>query len=154
MKEFDSHGVRFRYPENWTLIDDSSDEKVEVTVQSDGTAFWTVAVFPGDVSPDRLVESAVDAYRGDYPGLDAYPSETVEGPSGPVVSREVEFVCLELIAMARVAAYRSGDRTVMTLYQAADVELESRRPVLEAMAGSLAVASSEPSAWPPGMFGA
>lgn len=152
MKEFDSHGVRFRYPENWTLVDDSSDEKVEITVQSDGTAFWTVAAFAGGVSPEELLESAVDAYRGDYPGLDVYPSETVEGPYGPVVSREVEFVCLELIAMARVAAWRSGGQTVMTLYQAADVELESRRPLLEAMAASLEV-ESEPSTWPPGEMG-
>jgi len=153
LKEFDAHGVRFRYPEDWTLIDDTSDGKVEVTVQSDGTAFWTVAVFEGGVSPEEVVESAVEAYRGDYPDLDAYPSETADGPAGPVVSREVEFVCLELIATARVAAWRSGDRTVMTLFQAADVELEARRPLLEATAASLDVTASEPpTPWPPGLF--
>lgn len=152
MKEFDAHGVRFRYPEDWSLTDESTDEKVEVTVQSDGTAFWTVAVFGDGPAPESLVESAVSAYREDYPDLDAYPAETTAGPFGPAVSREVEFVCLELIAAARVAAYRAGDRTVMTLFQCADVELESRRPLLDAMTASLEVAAPDAAPWPDGLF--
>ncbi|HEX6984052.1 MAG TPA: hypothetical protein VF170_01690, partial [Planctomycetaceae bacterium] len=63
MKEFDAHGIRFRYPETWAVSDDSSDDRVAVTVQSDGSAFWTVAVFPDAPQPERVVESAVSAYR-------------------------------------------------------------------------------------------
>ena len=151
MKQFDAHGVRFSYPADWSLADESTDEKVEVTVQSDGTAFWTVAVFE-TAAPEEVVDSAVAAYREDYPDLDAYPAETNEGPSGPVVSREVEFVCLELIAVARVSSYRAGGRTVMVLFQSADAELEARRPLLAAMTASLKVASDDSSPWPEGFL--
>jgi hypothetical protein len=41
----------------------------------------------------------------------------------------------------------------MTLHQVADVEHEALRPLLEAISASLAVASAEPTTWPPGMFG-
>ncbi|HEX6984135.1 MAG TPA: hypothetical protein VF170_02105, partial [Planctomycetaceae bacterium] len=77
-----------------------------------------------------------------------YPPETHAGPHGPVVSRELEFVCLELIAAARVEAYQAGDRTVMVLFQGADAELEDRRPVLDAMTASLEVAGGDAPLWP------
>lgn len=151
MKEFAARGIRFRYPDGWSATDETSDEKTEVTVQSDGTAFWTVAVF-SDATPEEVVESAVEAYRGDYPDLDAYPARTTEGPSGPVVTREVEFVCLELIAAARIAAYRAGDATVMILVQGSDAELEERGPDFEMMTASLAVSGDRPRAWPDDLF--
>lgn len=145
MPEYDAHGVRFQYPETWTLDDESSDEKVAVTVQSDGTAFWTLAVFVDAPKPERVIESVVAAYREDYPELDVYPLTTTPGPHGPVSSREIEFVCLELIATAKVEAYQIGDRTAMILFQCADAELETQRPILDAMTASLRIGGDPPS---------
>ena len=137
--DYSAHGIRFRYPDSWTVADESSDEKVAVTVQSEGTAFWTIAVFDDGPSPERVLESAVAAYREDYPEVDIYPTETHAGPHGPVLSRDVEFVCLELIAGARVEAFQAGERTAMVLFQAADAELETVRPVLDAMTASVEI---------------
>ena len=149
MREFNAHGLRFKYPATWTVTDDSGDEKIAVTVQSDGSAFWTVAVFPDGPRPERVLESAVAAYRDDYPELDVYPVETNAGSRGTVFSRDLEFVCLELIAAARIEAYQTGEATVMVLFQGDDAELESRRPVLDAMTASVAFHSGEtPTDWP------
>ena len=151
MKEYHDHGVRFRYPSDWTLADDSGDGKVEVTVQSDGTAFWTLAVFADGPDPERLAESAVEAYREDYPGADVYPAEERTSAAGPAVAREVEFVCFELIAAAHVRAYRAGERTVLVLFQGSDEELETRRPVLDAMTDSVRVEADGSPVWPPAL---
>lgn len=155
MKEYDAGGVRFRYPESWSLADESTEDKVAVTVQSDGTAFWTLAVFPDAAPPEHVVESVVAAYRDDYPELDIYPAETFAGPEGQGVRRDIEFVCLELIAAAHVEAFEAGGRTVMVLSQGADAELEERQPVLDAMTASIEVTGegSGSSPWPDELFG-
>ncbi|MGC1273007.1 MAG: hypothetical protein WBC44_04825 [Planctomycetaceae bacterium] len=149
MKEFDAHGIRFRYPSTWTLSDDSGEDKIAVTVQSEGSTFWTVAVFPDAPRPERVIESAVTAYREDYPDLDVYPIETRTESRGTVLSRDLEYVCVELIAAARIEAFHAGNSTVMVLFQGADAELESRRPVLDAMTASLEMAESDDEPiWP------
>jgi hypothetical protein len=153
VQEVAGHGVRFRYPESWAVTDESTDEKVAVTVQSDGTAFWTIAVLPDAPRPERVVESAVAAYRDDYTEIDVYPAQTKTGPSGTVVSREIEFVCLELIAAAHIEAYETGAQTVLILFQASDAELKTRRDVLDAMTASVQVAEDETPAWPDDLFG-
>lgn len=150
MKEYHERGVRFAYPSDWTLADEPSDEKVEVTVQSDGTTFWTLAVFADGPDPAELVGSAVAAYRADYPDADVYPTEEEPGPFGPVVTGELEFVLFELIAAAWVRSYRVGERTVLILFQGADQELQTRRPVLDAMTASVRIEAVEAPEWPPG----
>lgn len=153
MQEFTGHGIRFRYPESWSIIDESTDEKSTITVQSDGTAFWTVAVFAEAPPPERLVESAVSAYREDYTELDVYPLQQKTGAHGSVVARDLEFVCLELIAAAHVEAFESGGNTVLVLFQASDAELASRRHVLDAMTASLQVTAGNETLWPEDLFG-
>ena len=148
MQEFAGHGLRFRFPESWAVTDESSPDKVAVTVQSDGTSFWTVAVFPDAPRPERVIESAVSAYRDDYTEIDVYPVETKEGPSGLVVSRDLEFVCLELIAAAHVEAFETGGKTVLVLFQGSDAELGDRRAVLDAMTASIEVDPDPEPDWP------
>lgn len=145
MKEFHAHGLRFEYPATWSAVDESSEEKTAVTVQSNGSTFWTVAVFSDGPQPERVLESAIAAYRDDYPELDVYPSETRSEPRGTVVGRDLEFVCLELIAAARIEAFQSGDATVMVLFQGSDAELASHRPLLDAMTASVKVEGDERS---------
>lgn len=152
MQEFAGHGVRFRYPESWAVTDESTDEKVAVTVQSDGTAFWTVAVFPDAPRPERVVESAIAAYREDYTEIDVYPVETKNGPHGPIVTRDLEFVCLELIAAAHVEAFETGGKTVLVLFQASDAELGTRRAVLDAMTASIEIEAAPEPEWPDDVF--
>jgi len=152
VQEFAEHGIRFRFPESWAVTDESSPDKVAVTVQSDGTAFWTIAVFPEAPRPERVVESAIAAYRDDYTEIDVYPLETKSGPHGPIVTRDLEFVCLELIAAAHVEAYETGGKTVMVLFQAADAELGTRRAVLDAMTASVEVEPEAKPDWPDDVF--
>lgn len=152
MQEYDAHGVRFQYPESWTLSDESTDEKLAVTVQSPGTAFWTLAVFEDSPSPERVIESAVAAYREEYPEADIYPLNSTPGPQSPVFSREIEFVCLELIVTAKVEAYQAGSRTAMVLFQLSDTEIETHRSALDAMTASLQIRDAADSTWVDELF--
>ena len=136
---YDDDGVRFAYPESWELtreVDEAEAEAVMLSVQGDGTSFWTLALYPGAVSAVELVESAVEAYREEYEEADVYP---VEGSmcGFPFEGRDVEFVCLELINTASLRAFEAPGLTAVVLFQGNDQELAETLPVLEAISGSL-----------------
>ena len=136
---YDDDGVRFAYPESWELtreVDESEPGSLMLSVQGDGTSFWTLALYPAAVSAAELIESAVEAYRAEYEEADVYP---VEGSmcGFPSEGRDVEFVCLELINTAVLRAFEAPGFTAMVLYQGSDHELAEMREVLEAISGSL-----------------
>lgn len=141
---YDDDGVRFAYPESWELIREEADGAVMLTVNGDGTAFWTLALYPGMSSATDLIESAVEAYCEEYQESDVYP---VEGSlcGFPCEGRDVEFVCLELINTVSLRAFETPGFTAMVLFQGTDHELRETRPVLEAISSSLAL--TLPSAW-------
>ena len=136
---YDADGVRFAYPESWQLTREGEEAGVVVlTVSGDGTSFWTLAIYPGTITPVELVESAVAAFREEYEEADVYP---IEGAlcGFPCEGRDVEFVCLELINTASLRAFESPGFTAVVLFQGTDHELRETRPVLEAITNSLAL---------------
>jgi len=142
---YDDDGVRFAYPESWELIREETDGGVTLTVNADGTSFWTLALYPSSVSSAAdMIESAVTAYRDEYPESDVYP---VEGSlcGFPCEGRDVEFVCLELINTVSLRAFETPGFTAMVLFQGTDHELRETRPVLEAITRSLAL--TMPTVW-------
>ena len=44
--EFDKLGIRFAFPDNWSLEEQQVDDASSVTVSSPGGAFWWLAVHP------------------------------------------------------------------------------------------------------------
>ena len=136
---YDDDGVRFAYPESWELtreVDESQAGALMLSVQGEGTSFWTLALYPAAVSAAELVESAVAAYREEYEEADVY---AVEGSlcGFPCEGRDVEFVCLELINSAAMRAFEAPGFTAMVLFQGTDRELTETRPLLEQISGSL-----------------
>ena len=134
---YDSYGVRFRYPSEWELSEQRDGEQISITVSSPGTAFWTVSLFPNCPEPDDIVAAVLDAFHDEYSEMDEYPSQ-VRICKRPTVARDIDFVCLELLNMAGVRAFRARDFTVLVLYQLTEGEREQSGPVLERITRSLA----------------
>jgi hypothetical protein len=44
MQTFDAHGVRFNYPDDWTLTHDHGEDSLTVNLQTPGTAFWSLTL--------------------------------------------------------------------------------------------------------------
>ena len=142
---YDDDGVRFAYPESWELIREETEGGVTLTVNGDGTSFWTLALYPSSMSSATdMIESAVAAYREEYQESDVYP---VEGAlcGFPCEGRDVEFVCLELINTVSLRAFETPGFTAMVLFQGTDHELRETRPVLEAITRSLSL--TMPTVW-------
>jgi len=132
-----SHGVMFRYPEEWELSEQREGEQISITVSSPQTAFWTVSLFPDRPDPADIVAAAIDAFREEYDELDDYPSQ-VRVCRRPTVARDIDFVCLELLNTAGIRAFRTRDFTVLVLFQLTEGERQDAGPVLDRITRSLA----------------
>ena len=133
---YHGNGIQFRYPADWTLVEQKDGESTSITVASPETSFWSVSLFLDSPSPKQVVASAVEAFREEYEEVDVYPSdEKMREREGEAL--DVDFVCFELINSAFLRSFQTDRFTVLVLYQGFDGELAETRPLLEAISASL-----------------
>lgn len=134
---FDSLGISFQYPDNWTLDDsDALLGRKSVTVYSPGGAFWSVTIQPGSADPAQLAEAVVEAMKREYDSLEAESAEeTVAGHD--LTGFDLAFYCLDLTNTALIRSLRLADTTYTIFCQAEDREFEQLRRVFQAMTLSL-----------------
>ena len=119
---FDKHGLRFLYPDNWTVeADNDRRGRPAVSAYSPGGAFWTVVLQPADSKPTELAKVALATMRQEYEELD---SESVREKVGQteLVGFDVNFYCLDLTNTAWIRAGTNGLATYLILCQAEDRE--------------------------------
>ena len=133
---FEGHGIRFEYPDDWILHEQSSPEEITLTVHSPDTSFWSVTLIFDRPDPQRVVDTVLDTFREEYTEIDVYPSDD-RLHDQPTQACELDFVCHELIGSAFLRAVATPDFTLFVLYQGADLELDERQPLLEKITRSL-----------------
>lgn len=133
---FEGHGIRFEYPDDWILHEQSSPEEVTLTVQSPDTSFWSLTLIFDRLDPRRVIDSVLDTFREEYSEIDVYPSD-VRLNDLPTEACELDFVCHDLIGSAFLRAVATPDFTLLVLYQGADLELDDVQPLLEKVSRSL-----------------
>jgi hypothetical protein len=140
---FDKLGIRFLYPENWTLDEqDAMDGESAVTIYSPEGAFWSVMLHPKSVDPHELTLAALNAMKAEFTDFEAEPaSETVEGIE--LTGFDMNFYCLDLTNTALVRGFRGRESTVIILYQAEDRDFATIEPVFRAITISLLRAEGE-----------
>lgn len=140
MAEFCDGGIRFRYPETWTLEREDNDAGWTVSVQSPGTAFLMVCLRQDTPATDEVADAALSALQDDYPELEYEPCiDSVAGQ--PAVGHVIRFFSLDLTNTCRTRSFYSSEGTVLVLWQVNDLELEQAEPVLKAICSSFEVES-------------
>ena len=134
---FDKLGIRFAYPENWTLDESEAMAGNQVvTVNSPGGSFWSVMIHPPTVDPEKLVATALKAMRQQYDELDAEAvEETVAGRD--LVGYDMNFYCLDLTNTAQVRSYRTAEAAYVIFCQADDREFDEIEDVFRAITFSM-----------------
>lgn len=132
---FDHLGVRFQYPDGWTLEAGDETEGDDVTVFSPGGAFWSLTI-RSEGDPGELMGVVVDAMRAEYDELD---SEDVEDSIAgeKLTGFDLNFYCLDLTNTAQVRAFRRGAKTYLMIWQAEDREFDELVPIFRAISTSL-----------------
>ena len=133
---YDRHGITFQYPADWEVSEQEQEDECLITVSGPGTSFWLVGLFRDRPSPDLVLETALAAFKDEYPDLDSYATDD-ELLSQPTLGYDIEFFCLELVNTARIRSFLAREFTVLVLCQADDTELETSDPLFAEMSGSL-----------------
>lgn len=133
---YDRLGVRFMYPENWTLADDASQQVPRsISVQAPSGAFWSVDIHPLSVDPKQLLSQFEDAMRAEYPDLEAHDAhETIADE--PALGRDMYFLCLDFVISSQVRILRKGHATYLINCQAEDREFDALSSVFSAITHS------------------
>ena len=134
---YEKLGMRFQYPDNWTLDESEALEGGNsVAVYSPGGAFWSIVVHPITSNPSDLAKAALKVMKAEYEQLD---TEAVSEEVGDVELRgyDLNFYCLDLTNTALVRALRHGENTYLILCQADDREFAEVEPVFRAITASL-----------------
>lgn len=134
---YEKGGLRFAYPENWTVDDDDQgNADVAVTVHSPQTAFWTVMWYHDPRDVRKLADCVLAALRSEYPQLEV--DEIPASSMGEVVcGYDLTFSCFDLMNTATIRAFQQSGETFLILSQAEDRELPAVEPVFRAMTASL-----------------
>jgi len=139
---FESHGIRFRYPGFWEINVEETPDEFSVTVESENTTFWSLTLIFDRPNPLEIIEASLDIFREEYDEIDVYEKE-VELCDLPAVSRDIEFVCLELVNSAFLRAFQTNRFTALVLFQGTDRELVESKEILEAISESLQLADND-----------
>ena len=136
---FQHRGIRFLYPENWSLTDEDFEGWPQsVTVQSPQTSFWSLHVYPPDQELRPLVKEVVESIQASFPDqeLEVLPV-TDEVAATPTKGVDISFFYLDLLVEARIRTLKTPSATLIWHYQAESQELEEMEPVLLAITTSL-----------------
>jgi hypothetical protein len=133
---YDKLGVKFQYPDNWTLDEkDALEGENSVSVYSPDEAFWSLVIHPSHVDPEDLLATALKTMRKLYEELDAERAEeTIAGRK--LSGYDLNFYCLDLTNTALLRALRTPAASYLILCQADDRELEQVEPVFRAITAS------------------
>ncbi len=138
MAEVLDSGIRFQYPEDWSLEREDNDTGWTVSVQSPGTAFLMVCLREDTPSTEEVADATLEALREDYPELEA--DDCIDSIAGqPAIGHVVRFFSLDLTNTCWTRSFYSSYGTVLVLWQVNDLELEEMGPVLRAICASFQV---------------
>ena len=136
-REFARSGVRIRYPDNWSIETEDTEEGWTVSIFSPDTAFLMLSHYDPDREPDELTAMALEAMRDSYPDLEAEPVvETMAGLLA-VVGFDVDFIAFDLTNTCWIRALTGTEGNLLFMGQCTDLELDTNGQIMQAIGESL-----------------
>lgn len=134
---FEKSGIRFEYPENWT-VDHSDDGEGgdQVVVSSPETAFWHLSQHPREVELDPLFDEVLATLRSEHQDIEVEPTRN-DLEDFELEGFNVNFICLDLTNTCWLRACRTPSATLLLICQAEDREFERISAVFLAMLASV-----------------
>ncbi len=134
---YEKMGIRFLYPENWTLDEDEAIEgNRSVSVHSPGGAFWSIVLHPHFVDPAGLASAALAALKAEYPESETEPASDLIGEQW-IRGYDFNFFYLDFVSTAVIRGFRTDTDSCLILCQAEDREFEQLGPIFRAITTSL-----------------
>ena len=141
-KEYDDLGVRFIYPNNWTVQTEPWDKGTYgISVDSPEGSFWALAIYPKSVNLDDAAKKILSELHAEYDELEE--EEITRYVADYVLEGyEMNFFYLDMISVAQALKFEDENRGYVVFWQTCDRlavsdENLSRVDVFEAMTHTL-----------------
>jgi hypothetical protein len=135
---FAEDGVQFTYPPDWQLTRDDNPSVWTVTLQSPATAFMMVTFDRDMPEAELMVETALDAMKEEYEGLEFEPVAESIG-NQPAIGHDIRFFSFDLTNTCGTRSFYAETGTVLLFWQTADLELDVVEPIFKALRSSLKI---------------
>jgi len=144
---YDKLGLKFLYPENWKLTEDSeigalptSDDigspKIITLETPDGGTSWSVHVYGAGVDGAAVLKETLASMQEMYEDLEIAPHSQAFGEiEGTGV--ECMFYCLDFLIRSQLHLVQTNDYLLLFWSQAEDRAFEAQHIVFQALAVSL-----------------
>ena len=136
MQVYETHGVRFEYPDGWEISVDEAEDQTAVTVEGPGTAFWTLSLISERPPAEEIIESALQCFEDEYSNVDVYEVDD-RICLLPTIARNLDVISLDLVSKVGLRVCETDDFSIFTMYQFAETEAESTEQALQAINASL-----------------
>ena len=135
--QYDRNGLKFLYPDNWVLSDQTDDELPRViSLETPDGAIWSAHLYPSDTDPDFLIKDTVTALEETYPDLEVSTSKH-SFPTHTGTAIDTIFFCLDFLVRIKLMTIQTSQYQVMAWYQAEDREFDKQEPIFHAVTTSM-----------------
>lgn len=130
---FESFGIKFLYPENWTIADRGENEGQDgVTLELPCGGFFTIEREREGQLTEELIEEISQSIEQDY---DEVEREDLHLDGAPADEQAVDFrfYYLDLLIISRLIIVNSGQQTYVVQMQAESRDFDENEPVFNAL---------------------
>ncbi len=143
---YNRNDLHFCYPDNWQTTDEVwSGAPPTISVQSPGTGFWSVTVYPPATATETVAAEALRAMREEYPDIEFETLDADEQLGEETFGYDLHFFCLDMVVRARIIGFRAIGHTFLTQCQAEDDEFSELEEVFRAITLSLTQQLEQPT---------
>lgn len=134
---FDEYGIRFIYPDNWSLAEpQGGDGIVDIMVETPGAGFWSVQILPAGMELKECFKKILNGLNQEYQYLEIDRC-TDEIAGRQLDGYDVQFFCLDFVVDAKLLGVIDGGRSMIIYYQAEEREFKEMELVFQAISTSL-----------------
>lgn len=139
IQTFERDGIRFQYPENWTLESDvDATGGWSVSVQSPETAFLLMTLRPDADNAAELADQTLNTLKTEYKELDE--ANAVGTFAGQVaIGHDIDFLTLDIAVTCWTRCVQTLAGPLLVMCQVSEYERDRNEPVLRAICASLTI---------------
>ena len=131
--KFDSFGVTFLYPENWTVLDRAEGEdETGITLELPSGGFFSIERVEPASDPQFLIDEVAKTLQAEYNEIEQ-ESIQLEGAAADESAADVRFYYLDLVVVSRVIVIPDEEGTLLIQFQAELRDFDANEKVLDAI---------------------
>ena len=130
---FDSFGVKFLYPDNWTLLDRAEHEDENgTTLELPSGGFFTIERVDSDSDPEVLIDEVAKTLQAEYNEIEKESIQLADAAPGESAA-DVRFYYLDLVVVSRVIVIPDEAGPLLIQFQAEIRDFDANEKVLDAI---------------------